>query len=146
MFERPDHSKSQPPSLPMSTNTLYTGQPPYPPARPGAAGMSSPYLPNPGINAQRASSLTKRRRRHSFARLRNKFKDFSPPVKVLSLILLFAILVSSLTGAFELINGIILYTQITGAVNHLKAAGSVFQGGVKGDNSKYFNIANLQKA
>ena len=146
MFEPPDPSKSQPPSLPTSTNTLYTGQPPYPPATPGAAGMSSPYLPNPGINVQRASSQTKRRRRHSFARLRNKYKGFSPPIKVLSLILLFAILVSSLTGAFELINGIILYTQITGAVNHLKAAGSVFQGGVKGDNSKYFNVANLQKA
>ncbi|BCL81257.1 DUF4012 domain-containing protein [Ktedonobacteria bacterium brp13] len=28
----------------------------------------------------------------------------------------------------------------------MKAAETVFQGGVKGDNSKYFNVANLQKA
>ncbi|HEX4208681.1 MAG TPA: DUF4012 domain-containing protein [Ktedonobacteraceae bacterium] len=146
MPELPNRNMSQPPFRPTSTNTLYTGQPPYPPAILGAPGMPSPYIPNPGINAQRASSQTKRRRSHSFARLLNKYKGFSTPVKVLSLILLFTILASSMTGVFTLINGIILYTQITGAVNHLKAAENIFQGGTKSDNSKYFDVSNLQKA
>ncbi len=79
-------------------------------------------------------------------RARNRYNRLSTPQKVLCLILLVAILLPSLAVVFELINGVILYTQIEGGMSHLRAAADVFKGGPSDGGSKYFDMAKLQQA
>jgi hypothetical protein len=113
---------------------------PSPPGMPGMSGIN--------YNNQRgpAPVPTKPQKKHIFSRAHQKYKGFSKPVKALCLVLVAILLFSSMTGIFEIINGVILYNQIQGGMNHLRAAGAVFQGGTKGDNSKYFDVAKLKQA
>jgi hypothetical protein len=141
---------NQPPFRP-PTGALNSGQQP-PWQQDHGSGMNYPSPP-PGMsginyNNQRgpAPVPTKPQKKHIFSRAHQKYNGFSKPVKALCLMLVAALLISSMTGIFEIINGLILYNQIQGGMNHLKAAGAVFQGGTKGDNSKYFDVAKLKQA
>ncbi|GCE20577.1 hypothetical protein KDK_43770 [Dictyobacter kobayashii] len=64
----------------------------------------------------------------------------------MALVLIFVILLPSLLGVLEAINGVILYSQVRSGVGHLQAVQAIFSGGAKGDYSKYFDPDKLKQA
>jgi hypothetical protein len=97
-------------------------------------------------NLNQKNQQKKSKKKNIFIRAHDKYQELSTRGKVLCVILVIAILIPSLTGVFELVNGLILYTQVEGGMNHIRAAASVFQGGQKGDYSKYFDVTKLEQA
>jgi hypothetical protein len=129
------------------------GMPPMP--APNMSGMNWQNPNMSGMNWQKNGMQQKfnqnnqqqrRKNRRIFIRARDKYHGLSTRGKVLCMILVIAILIPSLAGVFELINGVILYTQVEGGMSHVRAAASVFQGGQKGDSSKYFDVDKLEQA
>ncbi|WP_151759562.1 hypothetical protein [Dictyobacter vulcani] len=85
----------------------------------------TPSRPNWGLPPEVAARAKKRR---LIQRARNRYQRLSGPGKIMSIILVFALLIPSLFGLFEAVNGIILYSQVRGAIGHLQAAQAVFSG------------------
>ncbi|GCF11522.1 hypothetical protein KDI_50860 [Dictyobacter arantiisoli] len=79
-------------------------------------------------------------------RVRSRYQRLSMPGKVISIVLVIAILLPSFFGLFEVVNGIILYNQVRSGLNHIQALQTIFSGGPSGDYSKYFDAAKLQRA
>ena len=106
------------------------------------SAFASPQVsPLPQINP---SPHTKNRR--LIYRIRNRYERLSVPGKVISIVLLIAILLPSIIGIFELINGIILYNQVKSGVAHIQAIQTIFKGGDNADFSKYFDPTKLKQA
>jgi hypothetical protein len=127
----------------------------YLPSPQGFLGAYPGMGPYQGMNGQNNGAQSvpnqkkqqqRRKNRRIFIRARNRYRRLSKRGKMLCLILAIAILIPSLAGVFELINGVILYTQVEGGMSHVRAAASVFQGGQKGDSSKYFDVDKLEQA
>jgi hypothetical protein len=118
---------------------------------PGAPEVNPPYTTAPPAQSSQsweqpphtASHVKKRR---MISRLRNRYERLSTAGKLLSLVLIFAILLPSMLGIFEVINGVILYDQVKSGVGHIQAIQTIFHGGPSGDYSKYFDPTKLHQA
>jgi hypothetical protein len=106
----------------------------FPPQQP------NPNWEQPPVVAARAK---KRRLVH---RVRSRYERLSSPAKIISIVVVIAILLPSFLGLFEIINGITLYSQVKSGVGHIQAVQAIFQGGTSGDLTKYFDANKLRQA
>ncbi len=155
-----------PPSLPMRNQppagTFNSGQPPFFSDPTLVQTLPVPSLSHPSqqfpLSQSRYMSGTSfagmsggelsknQKKKNMLVRARNKYRQLSIPAKVACMLLAFLIAVPLLAGVVEAANGITMYQQAEGGMNHLHAAANVFQGGTKGDYSKYFVVAKLHQA
>lgn len=100
--------------------------------------------PQPFTTPPFASPQVKKRR--LIARLRNRYTRLSKRGKILSLVLVVALLIPSILGISEVVNGLILYNQVKSGIGHIQAVQTIFHGGASDDYAKYFDPAKLQQA
>jgi hypothetical protein len=96
-----------------------------------------------GRSPAAAARAKKRRLIH---RVRNRYERLSSPGKIISLVLVIAIILPSFFGVFEVINGIILYNQVKSGLGHIQTIQTIFSGGKSGDLSAYFDANKLRQA
>lgn len=159
----PTWNNNNPPQPPTWNNGYAPGGnfPPQPPTGssqnwgPGSIGNNfPPQSPNPKITRNLAPSpftsppvaSPQVKKRRLISRIRNRYTRLSTRGKILSLVLVVALLIPSILGIFEVVNGVILYNQVKSGMGHLQAIQTIFHGGASNDYAKYFDPTKLQQA
>ena len=111
----------------------------------GAGANFSPQLPNPNWG-QPPVAASRAKKRRLIQRIRSRYERLSAPGKIISIVLVIAILLPSFLGLFEVINGVILYSQVKSGMGHIQAVQNIFHGDNSGDLSTYFDANKLRQA
>ncbi len=84
--------------------------------------------------------------RARFDKERAKYAQRSLGGKVLTIVVLIAILLPALTVLFEMANGAVLFIQVESGISHLQAVASAFHNAPGNGAAKYFNLDSLHQA
>ena len=145
------------PTADMKTHKSPSMMPPsaYPAGMPSSAypaGMPPSAYPASGPRNSAPWSPRRQKKglfgkvRARFDKERAKYAQRSLGGKILTIVLLIAILLPTLTVLFETANAAIMFIQVESGISHLQAAANAFHNAPGNGAAKYFNLDSLHQA